>query len=181
MSNFTFIEVCAGCGGLSSGLIKNKFKPLLLNDNDKSCCKTLQLNHKNTNIICDSMINLKINNFIDKVDLLCGGVPCQSFSQSGKRLGLADDRGNLMLEFIKMISIIKPKIFMIENVKGLVTLNNGDTLKYIIEQIINKTNNKYDISYKILNAFNYEVPQKRERIFIIGIKKEYNVKVHFPK
>lgn len=181
MKKFNFIEVCAGCGGLSTGLLKNKFKALLLNDNNKNCCETLKINHQNVNIICDSMVNLKINQYKNKVDLLCGGVPCQSFSQSGKRLGLADDRGNLMLEFINMISIIKPKIFMIENVKGLVTLNNGDTLNYIIEKIKEKTNNEYNIEYKILNAFNYEVPQKRERIFIVGIKKKYNIKFNFPK
>lgn len=178
---FTFIEVCAGCGGLSSGLMQNNFTPLLLNDNNKDCCKSLKLNHEKVTIICDSMTNLKLDKFINKVDLLCGGVPCQSFSQSGKRLGLNDERGNLILEFINMIVKLKPRMFMIENVKGLLTLNRGETLNYILNEINNKTNNNYNVEFDVLNAYNYEVPQKRERIFIVGIQKKYDLKFSFPK
>jgi DNA (cytosine-5)-methyltransferase 1 len=176
---YTFIEVCAGGGGLSSGLIKSGFIPVLLNDNNNDCCKTLKRNHPDANIICSSMDTIDYSKYIDKVDLLTGGVPCQSFSQAGLRKGLEDPRGDLMLKFIDILNLIKPKIFMIENVKGLLTHNNGDTIKKIIN-ILNK-NNLYNITYKCLDASKYDVPQKRERVFIIGILKSINHSFEFPK
>jgi DNA (cytosine-5)-methyltransferase 1 len=179
MNNYTFIEVCAGGGGLSSGLIKAGFTPLLLNDNNKDCCKTLKHNHPNTNIICESMDKIDYLQYVDKVDLLTGGVPCQSFSQAGLRKGLNDSRGNLIIKFIDIINLIHPKIFMIENVKGLLTHNKGNTINKIIDEL-NK-NNLYNISYKCLDASKYEVPQKRERIFIVGVLKTLNKVYIYPK
>ena len=79
-SKYTFIEVCAGAGGLSCGLMKSGFTPIMLNDNNKDCCETLKRMHSNTNIICDSMDKIDYSNYVGKVDLLTGGVPCQSFS-----------------------------------------------------------------------------------------------------
>jgi len=179
MKQYTFIEVCAGCGGLSSGLIKAGFIPLLLNDNNKDCCETLKYNHPNTNIVCSSMNKIDYSQFIDKVDLFAGGVPCQSFSQAGLRKGFNDPRGNLMFKFIEIVNLIKPKIFMIENVKGLLTHDKGNTIKQIIE-ILNESK-LYNINYKCLDASKYDVPQKRERIFIIGILKTINHSYEFPK
>lgn len=174
-----FIEICAGCGGLSSGLIKAGFKPILLNDNDKNCCETLKLNHINCEILCSSFEDIDFTKYINKIDLLAGGVPCQSFSQAGLRKGLDDDRGLLLLKFIDIINIIKPKIFLIENVKGLLSHKNGKTFEKIIK-LLEKENN-YKLYYEVLNAFDYKVPQKRERIFIIGIKKEIKITFEFPK
>jgi DNA (cytosine-5)-methyltransferase 1 len=164
----SFIEVCAGAGGLSCGLIKAGLKPILLIDNDKNCCKTLKINHDNIEIICDSFINIDYTKYIEKIDLLCGGVPCQSFSQAGQRKGLNDSRGNLLLEFINLIDKLKPKVFLIENVKGLTTLK--DVFSSILKKLNTLTD--YAYKYKILNANDYNVPQKRERLFIIGYKKE---------
>ena len=176
---YTFIEVCAGGGGLSNGLIKSGFTPLLLNDNNSDCCKTLKKNHVDSNIILGSMDKIDYSKYINKVDLLTGGVPCQSFSQAGLRKGLDDPRGDLMIKFIEIINLIKPKVFMIENVKGLLTHDNGNTIIKIIESI-NK-NNLYDISYKCLDSSKYNVPQKRERVFIVGILKMINKKFNFPE
>ena len=176
---YTFIEVCAGGGGLSSGLIKSGFKPLLLNDNNIDCCKTLEKNHSDTNVILGSMDKIDYSKYINKVDLLTGGVPCQSFSQAGLRKGLEDPRGDLMIKFIEIINLIEPKVFMIENVKGLLTHDNGNTINIIIESI-NK-NNLYNISYKCLDSSKYNVPQKRERVFIVGILKTINKKFNFPE
>ena len=175
----TFIEVCAGGGGLSAGLIKSGFTPLLLNDNNKTCCKTLQHNHPGVNVLCDSMDKIDYSQYVNKVDLLTGGVPCQSFSHAGLRKGLDDPRGNLMMTFINILDLIKPKIFMIENVKGLLTHDKGNTIKEIINAL--NENNNYDISYKCLNANDYDVPQKRERVFIVGVLKSINNKFEFPK
>jgi len=172
----TFIEVCAGAGGLSCGLIKAGFTPILLNDNNTDCCKTLTLNHPGVLVSNCSMSDLKIN---QSVDLLCGGVPCQSFSQAGSRKGLEDPRGNLMIEFSKLIDKVNPKVFMIENVKGLMTHDKGETLKIIIETL-NKSK-KYNIKYKLLNSVNFGVPQKRERIFIVGVLKSIGKDYEFPE
>ena len=178
MSKYTFIEVCAGAGGLSSGLIKAGFTPVLLNDDNADCCETLKNNHKGANIICSSMLNLDLSKYVNKIDLLAGGVPCQSFSQAGLRKGLKDPRGDLMLKFGEMINKIQPKIFLIENVKGLLTHDKGKTIVDVIKHI-NK-DNLYDIKYELLNSVDYLVPQKRERVFIIGLWKKLNLKFEFP-
>jgi DNA (cytosine-5)-methyltransferase 1 len=174
----TFIEVCAGCGGLSSGLIKAGFVPILLNDNNKDCCKTLEHNHKDANVVCASMDKIDYAPFIDKVDLLTGGVPCQSFSQAGLRKGLDDPRGDLMYKFSDILHLIKPKVFMIENVKGLLTHDEGKTIVKIIN-ILNK-GDLYNITYKCLDASKYDVPQKRERVFIVGVMKSILRPFEFP-
>lgn len=175
---FTFIEVCSGAGGLSQGFINNGFKPLLLNDIDKYCVETLKLNHPTIPIIKDSMVNIDCSKYKD-VDILMGGIPCQSFSHAGKRGGINDKRGELILHFIKMVDKIEPKIFLIENVKGLLTHNNGITLKYIISEF-NKLN-KYNIKYKLLNSNDFLVPQNRERLIIVGVNKKIKKTYNFPK
>ena len=175
---FNFIEICSGAGGLSSGLIKAQLIPLLLNDNNSDCCKTLKHNHPDANIILGSMENIDFTSYINTVDLLCGGIPCQSFSTAGFRKGLDDPRGNLMFKFIDIINLIKPKVFMIENVKGLLNHNNGNTIKTILESM---DNNLYNITYKCLDASKYNVPQKRERVFIIGVLKTINKTFVFPE
>jgi DNA (cytosine-5)-methyltransferase 1 len=169
-NQYNFIELCAGAGGLSAGLIKAGLKPLLLNDNNSDCCKTLKQNHPTANVVLGSMDKIDFKNFIGKVDFLTGGVPCQSFSQSGKRKGLEDPRGNLMMIFGNIVNEVKPKVFMIENVKGLLTHDKGNSIKKIIDAL-NK-NNAYEIVYKCLDASKYGVPQKRERVFIVGVLKQ---------
>lgn len=174
----TFIELCAGGGGLSSGLIKSGFTPILLNDNNIDCCKTLKHNHPEATVIHGSMDEIDYSQYINKVDLLTGGMPCQSFSQAGLRKGLNDPRGDLMMKFIEILNLIKPKIFMIENVKGLLNHDGGKT----IEKIINSLNkNKiYNITYKCLDASKYDVPQKRERVFIVGVITNIKRSFDFP-
>ena len=179
ISKYTFIEVCAGGGGLSTGLIKAGFTPILLNDNNKDCCKTLKHNHLEANVVCESMDKIDYSPFINKVDLLTGGVPCQSFSQAGLRKGLEDPRGDLMIKFIEILNLVRPKLFMIENVKGLLTHNEGKTIEKIIDAL-NK-NKLYNISYKCLDASKYDVPQKRERVFIVGVIKNITRPFNFPK
>lgn len=159
----TFIEVCAGAGGLSSGLMKSGFVPLLLNDNNKDCCATLKKNHPGANVVCASMDVIDFTPFVGKVDLLTGGVPCQSFSQAGTRKGLEDPRGDLMMKFAAILKQLRPRTFMIENVKGLLTHEGGETIKKIIGAL--NADGFYDIQYKCLDASHYGVPQKRERVF----------------
>ena len=176
----TFIEVCAGAGGLSSGFIQAGFVPILLNDTDKYCIETLKQNHPNTPINHGSMVDIDTSQYADaNIDVLMGGVPCQSFSQAGKRKGIDDGRGQLILHFINMVNDINPKVFLIENVKGLLTHDNGDTLKYILGEFGKM--NKYKVDYKVLNSNDYSVPQNRERLIILGIRNDINKDFHFPK
>jgi len=163
---YNFIEVCAGAGGMSQGFMNAGMKPLLLLDNDRDSCNTLKVNHPGVNVQCISMENIDVSEYIGKVDVLCGGIPCQSWSQAGKREGVNDSRGHLVYTFRDLIKTIKPKIFVIENVKGMTTLNKGEAFKEILE--ILKCDDCYDIKYKVLNANDYGVAQKRERLFIVG-------------
>ena len=179
MEKPNFIELCAGCGGLSSGLIKSGFNPILLNDNNKDCCLTLKENHKDVEIIYNDMTKIDYTPYINSIDLLCAGCPCQSFSYAGKKKGLDDPRGDLLFKFIDIINIIKPKTFLIENVKGLITHNKGETFKLILNKL--NENENYNIYYKCLDASKYEVPQKRERLFIIGVNNKIEKIFEFPK
>lgn len=175
----TFIEVCAGCGGLSSGFIDAGFKPLLLNEIEKTFCKTLRKNHPGVNIIEGSMLDLDLKQYKGKVDVLQGGVPCQAFSHAGERKGLEDPRGKLIVQFNKLINDCEPKIFIVENVKGLTTHNNGGTLKSVLSLFEN--NGLYKIYHKVLNAKDYDVPQKRERIIIVGVHKNIKKEFAYPE
>lgn len=109
--------------------------------------------------------------FKNKVDLLVGGAPCQSFSMVGKRLGLKDNRGNLTLHFIKKINEIKPKVFIFENVRALLSVDNGDAWKIIYNKF---RQTGYTFYYETLNAKNFGIPQNRERLFVIGFKNNQN-------
>lgn len=176
--SYTFIEVCAGCGGLSSGFLEAGFKPLLINEIDKTCCKTLRKNHPGVQIHEGSMVDLDLKPYKGKVDVLQGGVPCQAFSQAGERRGLEDPRGKLIVQFNTLINQCEPKIFLVENVKGLQTHNKGETLKSILSLFEN--NGLYKVYTKVLNAKDYAVPQKRERILIVGIHSSFSTPFRYP-
>lgn len=167
MSSPTFIEVCAGAGGLSSGFLQAGFKPLLINELDRSCCATLRANHPDVRIEQCSMLDLDLTPFKGKVDVLQGGVPCQSFSTHGTRKGVEDPRGQLVLHFNKLINDCEPRMFLVENVKGLLSHNHGDTFRSIITLFAN--DGKYRVYHKVLNAKDYSVPQKRERVILVGV------------
>lgn len=178
IKSYKFIEVCSGAGGLSTGFMNQGFKPILLNDFDKTCCKTLEKNHKGDKIIHGSFVDIDYSEYKD-VDIMMGGVPCQSFSQAGKRLGLEDARGNLLLQFIEIVKKVKPRVFLIENVKGLLTHDSGNTFQGILNTL--GEIDKYNIYYQVLNANDYGVAQKRERLIIIGVDKEIKKEYKFPE
>lgn len=175
----TFIEVCAGCGGLSSGFIEAGFKPLLINEINKTFCKTLRKNHPDANVIDGNMVDLDLKQYKGCVDVLQGGVPCQAFSHAGERQGLDDPRGKLIVQFNNLINDCEPRVFVVENVKGLTTHNKGETLKGILQLFEN--NGKYKVYTKVLNAKDYEVPQKRERILIVGVKSSISQPFTYPE
>lgn len=175
----TFIEVCAGAGGLGSGFLEAGFTPLLLNEIDPTCCETLRLNHPGVNVVCQDMTTLHLHEYKDSVDILMGGVPCQSFSQAGERRGLEDPRGQLIVEFNRLVLETMPKVLLVENVKGLTTHNNGETLRSVLELFRN--NGRYVLHHKVLNANEYGVAQKRERVFIVGIRSDLGGSFEYPE
>jgi DNA (cytosine-5)-methyltransferase 1 len=175
----TFIEVCAGCGGLSTGFTNAGWEPLLINEIDKTCCQTLRRNHPDhaSLVVEGSMTEIDVRD--KSPDLLMGGVPCQAFSQAGERKGLEDPRGQLIVHFNRLIGECRPRAFLVENVKGLLTINGGETLKGVLALFEN--NGQYKVKYKVLNAKDYKVPQKRERIIIVGVRSDIGAEYHFPE
>jgi len=113
----------------------------------------------------------------DNIDIIVGGSPCQSFSFVGKQKGLEDERGNLIFEFIRIIGQCQPKMFIFENVKGLITHNSGKTFEFVLKKF-NELN--YEIRWDVLKATDYGIPQSRQRLFLIGIKENSDIKINFP-
>lgn len=174
---YTSIELFAGCGGLAIGIEKAGFKHVLLNEIDAHACATLRRNRPQWNVLHEDVRNISFHEYRGKVDLLSGGFPCQAFSYAGNNLGFADVRGTMFFEFARAIEEIKPKVFFAENVRGLVNHDNGKTLA-VMKNII------ADLGYtlvepKVLKAIYYQVPQKRERLIMIGIKNSLAKDVNF--
>lgn len=187
MKKFISIELFAGAGGLALGIEKAGFNTLALIEYDKAASNTLQHNRPYWNVINDDIKNISCLNLEEyfslkkgELDLLSGGAPCQSFSYAGKRLGLEDARGTLFYHFAKFLEKLQPKMFLFENVKGLISHDRGRTYK-IIRDIFEETG--YDIKMSLLNAWDYGVAQKRERTIIIGIRNDLKEKItfEFPK
>lgn len=166
------IDLFCGCGGLSYGFEIAGYNILLGIDNDKKALETFEKNHKNAQSICGDITKITfdsdIKNIIGnkKVDVIIGGPPCQGMSLSGPRK-FDDPRNSLYRSYIRLVSEIKPKAFVIENVPGLVSLFNGKIKDSIIEEF---TKIGYTIKYKILCSSDYGVPQTRKRVVFVGLK-----------
>lgn len=180
---FTTIELFAGAGGLALGVEKAGFNTIGLVEVDKDACDTLRKNRPEWNVICDDISNVSEQNLETlfsvkkgELDLLSGGAPCQAFSYAGKRLGLEDTRGTLFYYYAKFLEKLQPKMFLFENVKGLLTHNKGNTYSTILD-IFKKAG--YQIQKQVLNAWDYGVAQKRERLITIGIRKDLAKKIKF--
>ncbi|KKW61785.1 MULTISPECIES: DNA cytosine methyltransferase [Mycoplasma mycoides group] len=188
MSNsYKSIELFAGAGGLALGLEQAGFEHIGLVEFDKQAVETLKFNRPNWNIIFEDVqkvsqrdLKKEFNLQIGELDLLSGGAPCQSFSYAGKRLGLEDTRGTMFYHYATFLNKLKPKMFLFENVKGLLTHNKGQTFQTICDIF---SQQGYEITYKVLNALDYMVAQKRERLIVIGIRNDLTnlIKFEFPK
>jgi DNA (cytosine-5)-methyltransferase 1 len=168
MNNFKFnyLEVCAGCGGLSYGLKCAGLKSEVLIEMEKNCIKTLKKNFPNTAIIQDDMRNINYNKYKNNIDIVVGGIPCQSYSTAGKREGLNNpDKGGLFYDYLRILDEIEPKMCMIENVEGLLNINNGTVINYMISELEKRN---FTVYYKVLDCKFYNIPQKRKRLIIIG-------------
>jgi DNA (cytosine-5)-methyltransferase 1 len=167
---YTLVELFAGAGGLAIGLEKSGFKSLLLNEFDRHACSTLRTNRPKWNVLEGDIRNVDFSPYKNKVDVLSGGFPCQAFSYAGKKLGFEDTRGTLFFEFARAVKEINPKIILAENVRGLLEHEGGKTLE-AIKNVIDEIGYEL-IDPRVLKAVFYKVPQKRERLFLIAIRKD---------
>lgn len=182
-SKLTAVELFAGAGGLALGIENAGFHTLGLIEFDKHATDTLKINRPEWRVIHDDVANISPLNLekyfgIKKgeLDLLSGGAPCQSFSYAGKRLGLDDARGTLFYHYALFLQKLQPKMFLFENVKGLLSHDKGRTYSTILEIFEQEG---YTIEKKVLNAWDYDVPQKRERLITVGIRNDLVERIDF--
>lgn len=202
MSDYKVVSLFSGCGGLDLGIeggfsylghyyAKNPFKIIWANDINEKATKTQKLNFKDINVVCgditkilDGIHSNQLNLFegVSKLpqyaDVVIGGFPCQDFSLAGKRQGLSVERGKLYQSMAKVIEIIKPKIFLAENVKGLISWENGLAIKTMTDDF---SKLGYNVDFRLFNTADYGVPQTRERVIIVGVRKDLNKKIEWPK
>ena len=131
-NEYKVLELFAGAGGLAVGMEKAGLKCVALNEIDKFACETLRKNRPNWNVLEGDIKDFNFSEYYDKVDVVTGGFPCQAFSYAGKKLGLADARGTLFYEFARVVKEVNPPICIGENVRGLLSHDNGNTLQGMI-------------------------------------------------
>lgn len=183
MGKYSIVDLFAGVGGLSYGFSQlDEFTIVMANEIEKDISKAYSLNHPGVN-----MINCDINDLTEDVikqaigdqiiDIVVGGPPCQSYSTLGKRQ--MDDRANLFMQYKRILSIIKPRAFVFENVTGILSMDGGKLFKNVQREFAELG---YELKYQVLNALDYGVPQVRERVILVGFlgenKFEYPVPTH---
>jgi len=180
------VDLFSGCGGMTLGFSWAGFKSILASDIDEHCKLTFERNFPDTHFICKDISALKkmeIDSLIleNKVDIVIGGPPCQGFSLSNKRRNkIKDDpRNRLFYEFVKVINWYNPTAFVMENVRGLLSMQKGEVFGQILMEFEN-TGVGYNVRWQILKASDYGVPQCRERVILVGIRKDMNIIPEFP-
>lgn len=192
-NRLTAISLFSGAGGMDAGFEMAGFDVKLAIEIDPSCCDTLRKNLTDTKIINASVYDLDAEKIcelaglkIGEVDCIIGGPPCQSFSLAGNRAGLDDDRGKLVFRFIELVRHIMPKVFVMENVKGMVNWQGGLVMEEIEKRFQRPLSNgdNYRVASKVLNSADFGVSQFRERVFVVGhrIKGDYKfpIATHAP-
>lgn len=178
---YNIIDLFSGCGGLSYGFELAGYKTLLGLDFDAAAVESFKLNHKDAVGVCDDITKISTADLMSKVndtsvDVVVGGPPCQGMSLSGPRQ-FHDPRNKLYLSYIRVVADLMPKVFVVENVPGLVGLYKGAIKDSILEEF-HKLG--YTVGYQILNAAEYGVPQLRRRVFFVGIRSDLGKKFEFP-
>ncbi|MGN0384052.1 MAG: DNA cytosine methyltransferase [Eubacterium sp.] len=189
MEKLKVASLFCGCGGTDVGLLgdfdflgkhyeSNDMEIVYANDIDDNACNIFK---ENFGITPDNRDIREVKSEeIPEFDILTGGFPCQSFSiiaQNPKRLGVKDERGKLFFEMCRILRERQPKCFIAENVKGILTANKKSAFPLILKEF---EESGYDVQYRILNSANYGVPQKRERVIIVGFRKDLNIDFSFP-
>jgi len=180
LKDYSVLELFAGAGGLALGLEKSGLKCTALNEIDKWACQTLKVNRPKWNVLEGDIKNYSFKEYKNKVNVVTGGFPCQAFSYAGKKLGLNDARGTLFYEFARVVKEVKPDICIGENVRGLLSHEKGNTLEGMIS-ILNEIGYRVVYPVKVLKAIYYKVPQKRERLILVGVRKDLLQEYVYPK
>lgn len=175
-SQYKAIELFAGAGGTALGMDYAGIEHIFLNDFDKDCVGTLQKNRPEWNSVLGDVSKIDFTGM--QADIVQGGFPCQSFSYAGKGLGFGDIRGTMFFQFLRCVKEVKPKIAIGENVRGLLKHDDGKTLATMVKKFEEAG---YKVAYKVLKAQYHDVPQKRERLLIIGIRDDLDIPFIFPK
>jgi len=175
MHKLKIISLFAGAGGLDLGLIKSGHDVIWANDNDKDACETYGYNI-GKHIVCDDISNIKLIDIPD-ADVVIGGFPCQGFSLANKARSVDDERNKLYKEFVRVVEGKKPKYFIAENVRGILSLEKGEALKIIISEFEALG---YNVQYQLFNTANFGVPQTRQRVIIVGTKKDVEPIYKYP-
>ncbi|MEB6118718.1 DNA (cytosine-5-)-methyltransferase [Mammaliicoccus sciuri] len=171
-----FIDLFSGAGGMTKGFETIGFNHILSVEYDKKIAETYKYNFPHHQLVIDDITNIKNDDILKlvdnkEIDVIVGGPPCQGFSLAGKfgRTFMEDPRNQLFKEYLRFVKILKPKIFIIENVARLVSHNKGKTIREI-EDAIKELG--YFVQYKILQTADYGIPQKRQRVIIVGSLKQ---------
>lgn len=190
MESLKVASLFCGCGGTDVGLLggfdflgetyeRNPMEIVYANDIEESACRIFE---ENFGVVPDRRdIRTVPASEIPEIDVLTGGFPCQSFSivaQNPKRLGYKDERGMLFFEMCRILREKQPKCFIAENVKGLLSANKGEAFPLIISEF---EKSGYQVTHKLINAAAFGVPQKRERVIIVGIRNDLGFKYEFPE
>ncbi|SMN11399.1 DNA-cytosine methyltransferase [uncultured Candidatus Thioglobus sp.] len=171
------MSLFAGAGGLDKGFESAGFDTIWANEYDKDIWETFEKNFPNTKLDRRSIRNIPSSEIPD-CDGVVGGPPCQSWSEAGALRGINDHRGQLFFEFIRVLRDKQPKFFLAENVSGMLAERHADALENIKKLF---SDSGYNLSFTLLNAVDYNVPQDRKRVFFIGIRKDLNFNFVFPK
>lgn len=177
-TTFKAIELFSGAGGLALGFHNAGLNTEMLVEIDKDSANTLKRNHPEWNVLHNDIRNIDFQKYRGAIDVVAGGFPCQAFSYAGKGLGFKDTRGTLFFEFARCLQEVMPKIAIGENVRGLLNHDKGRTLQTMLNSL---DEIGYVPYFKILQAQFFDVPQKRERLVIIAIRKDLAVKPVFPE
>ena len=170
------IDLFSGCGGFSCGFEKAGYEITTAVEFDKTIAISYKMNHQNTKMIAEDIKKVDNDNIfkLHEADVIIGGPPCQGFSMAGARIrnGFVDDpRNYLFKHYFNIVKLVRPKIFILENVKGILTLHQGKIFKEIkkmFEDPDNFEGNPYKIQYKVIKTKEFGIPQNRERTIIIG-------------
>jgi DNA (cytosine-5)-methyltransferase 1 len=167
----------SGAGGLDRGFENAGFEVVWANEYDKSIWETYEKNFPKTKLDRRSIVKIDPADLPDEIDGMIGGPPCQSWSEAGAQRGINDPRGKLFYEYVRIIDLFKPKFFLAENVQGLLFTKHSKSFNNIIKKF---SNLNYKVDFQLLDAVNFDVPQNRKRVFIIGIRKDLKKDFKFP-
>jgi len=173
------VSLFSGCGGMDLGFYLEGFNVVWANDYNHEACNTYK-QFFGDHIVEGDINKVDIKSIPRNADVVIGGFPCQDFSMLWKRGGITTERGNLFKSFSKIVEHVNPKVFVAENVKGILTANDGKAIKSIVEEF-SKINGGYKVSVNLINFADYGVSQLRERVLIIGVKNSLNHEFKKPK